>query len=102
MSARTKVFAAGVALSAVAGAPSTALAAEDYVGKTPPQEEDRVLGTTFSREPQVESVRTSRAPEAGGLPITGGDVAGMTLIGFGAVALGSVLLRRGRTRAVTA
>jgi hypothetical protein len=95
MSARSRILAVGLAGGAVIGIPSAALAAEDYVGVTPPE----VEGNSFSRPPQVQGVTVTREP---GLPITGGDIAGMTLLGFGALAAGTVLLRRGRTRAVTA
>jgi hypothetical protein len=47
----------------------------------------RVLGRTVSR-----SAGTGSAP----MPITGGDVAGLTAIGLGAVGVGTVLVRRGR------
>lgn len=40
---------------------------------------------------------TQQAP-AGELPFTGGDVAGMTLIGAAAVGIGAVMVRRSRTR----
>lgn len=96
MSARSMFLAAGLAIGAVVGVPSAAMAAEDYVGKTPPE----VEGNSFSRPPQVQGVTATRDP--GGLPITGGDVAGMTVAGLGAIGVGAVLVRRGRTRAVTA
>lgn len=89
------MFAAGLALAAMVGLPSAASAAPDYVGETPPE----VEGNSFTRPPEVRGVTVTREP---GLPITGGDVAGMTLVGLGAIGVGTVLVRRGRTRAVTA
>lgn len=96
MSTRSNILAAGLALAAVVGMPSAALAAPDYVGGTPPE----VKGNSFTRPPEVQGVTATREPA--GLPITGGDVAGMTLVGLGAIGVGTVLVRRGRTRAVTA
>jgi LPXTG-motif cell wall-anchored protein len=37
----------------------------------------------------------AQAP-SGGLPLTGGDVVGMTVIGAGAIAVGTVLVRRSK------
>lgn len=48
----------------------------------------RVLGTTLSRTAGSQP-----------MPITGGDVAGLTAIGLGAVGIGTVLVRRGRRTA---
>lgn len=71
-----------------------------YVRRTPPrvpadpadpgrptvaaEDETRVLGRVITRGQPM--------------PITGGDVAGLAAMGAGSVALGSVLLRRGRRR----
>jgi hypothetical protein len=55
--------------------------------------------------PQAEATPelplTDSAPaqaEGGSLPFTGGDVAGMVLIGAAAVGIGAVMVRRSRTR----
>lgn len=96
MSARSRTLAVGLALGVAVGMPTVAFA-DDYPGEPPP--EDDVLGTTLSRAPQVQGVTASRDP---GLPVTGGDIAGLTMLGFGAVALGTVLMRRGRTRSTAA
>ena len=96
MSSRSRILAVGLAVGAMVGVPSAALAVDDYVGKTPPE----VEGNSFTRPPQVQGVTATRDP--GTLPITGGDIVGMTLVGFGAVGTGIVLMRRGRTRSVTA
>src|SRR5687768_4671875 len=97
MSARSKIFAAGLAAGAMVGMPSAAPAGDDYVGKTTPG----VEGNSFTGPPQVQGRTATRDPGST-LPSTGGDLVGMTLIGFGAVGTGVVLMRRGRTRSVTA
>ena len=48
----------------------------------------RVLGSTLSRSAGSQP-----------MPITGGDVAGLTAIGLGAVGIGTGLVRRGRRTA---
>jgi len=54
----------------------------DTTGPTPADPETKVLGRVVTRS----------AP----IPITGGDVAGLALVGMGAVGTGTLLLRRGR------
>jgi hypothetical protein len=90
-----KLLGAAVVAGAVIGVPAAALAQTDYVGGQSPQ----VRGVEVSRAPAGQG-----APDAGGagLPVTGGDVVGLTLLGAGAVALGTVLVRRGRTASATA
>lgn len=44
---------------------------------------------------EVPAAAAQEAP-SGGLPLTGGDVVGMTIIGAGAVAIGTVLVRRSK------
>lgn len=74
-------------------ATSTALAGPDYVGRTPPTvpNDPRVLGRVETR-----AGGTGATGATDPIPITGGDVAGLTAIGVAAVATGAVLLRRGR------
>lgn len=63
------------------------------VGDPGDPECEEVLGETVTRTPQVAaSVESNSA----GLPVTGGDVTGLALLGGGAIALGSgfVLYRR--------
>ncbi|HZQ27952.1 MAG TPA: LPXTG cell wall anchor domain-containing protein [Acidimicrobiales bacterium] len=74
--------AAAIALSApvVAGA-------DDYTGTTTPT----VLGEQIQR-PTAAPFSTSRAS----LPVTGGDIAGLTAVGVGAIGLGTILVRRRR------
>lgn len=97
MNARRFVSAAA-ALAAAFGLPTAAAATSDYVGIAPTQVEGidlvkpavQVLGTQESRESQGPAT----------LPVTGGDLAGMALFGAGAVGIGTVLVRRGRTARV--
>ena len=69
---------------------------DDYVGvkpttvtrdSTPPSDPGdpgtKVLGRVVTRAP---------------IPITGGDIAGLTAVGMGAIGTGTLLLRRGRAR----
>jgi hypothetical protein len=71
----------------------------------------RALPTSEERElPFTDEVTTTTAPELaltdeapaaaaeGTLPFTGGDVAGMVVIGAAAVGIGAVMVRRSRTR----
>lgn len=76
--------------SAGTGLATPADAGDDYPGRTPPslpngRVEPKVLGRTEARSVSSDPI-----------PITGGDVAGLAAMGAGAVALGAVLLRRGR------
>ncbi|HEY5015011.1 MAG TPA: hypothetical protein VIK61_20160 [Acidimicrobiia bacterium] len=45
---------------------------------------------------------SSQTSNTGSLPFTGGDVVGLSLIGIGAVAGGTALVRSGRRKAVGA
>lgn len=83
------------ALFLTIGAPIAAEAVEEYVGTPPPQ----VDATELQRGVQVLGTTTTRDP--GGLPVTGGDLAALALFGVGAVGIGTVLVRRGRTASVT-
>jgi hypothetical protein len=55
-----------------------------------PADEEREL--PFTDEPDAAT------PTSGSLPFTGGDVAGMVVIGAAAVGIGAVMVRRSRTR----
>lgn len=83
--------------------------ADDYAGAPPP----KVLGTEQGRVESASAGRTSSAgrtgladrsaaraagSQSGGLPVTGTDVLPLTIIGLGAVGVGTVLVRKGRTR----
>lgn len=86
------IAAAGVAMVVflpVAAGAQTA----NYPGSAPPQ----VLGDDVSRNvPQVLGQTVSNGGDA--LPVTGGDVAGLAALGLGAIATGTVLVRRSRVR----
>jgi hypothetical protein len=56
--------------------------------------EPEVLGTTATKRPGTEVLGTQVT--RGSLPFTGGDIAGIAAIGAGAVAIGAVMVRRGR------
>lgn len=74
----------------------------NYPGPVPPQ----VLAVNEVRPPQVANQDLPRAAAAtaasdtagDSLPVTGGDIAGLVALGLGAVATGSVLVRRSRVR----
>ncbi|HVF74728.1 MAG TPA: hypothetical protein VM938_06740 [Acidimicrobiales bacterium] len=92
---RSTIVAGALAVGFSLGMPVAAVA-QDYVNTTDPP---RVRGTTETRtgsDTKVAGVTTSR--DAGSLAVTGGDIVGMVAIGAGAIGLGTVLVRRGRTR----
>jgi LPXTG-motif cell wall-anchored protein len=84
------------------GLPATAAVAQDYPGGTTPssvlsQSQDRpdeVLGTTASRP--------AAAPAQQTLPVTGGDLAGLAVVGVSLVGLGTVVVRKSRRTAAAA
>jgi LPXTG-motif cell wall-anchored protein len=51
-----------------------------------------------SNPPAPPAVAATESPSGTALPLTGGDVAGLTVIGVGLLAGGTVLVRRGRVR----
>ena len=98
----TAAFGASVVIAAVGGAAGTAHAEKatvvnpDYVGAA-----TVVQGETVS-QPAVlgETVTAPQEQARGGeLPVTGGDVAGLTAAGLAMVGAGAVLVRRSRRRA---
>lgn len=84
---RIKTFLTGIAVAAALAVP-TAASAQDYVNNETPE----VKGITDTRT-DVAPATESRGDS---LPITGGDVAGLTAIGIAAVGAGAVLVRRSR------
>ena len=86
-----KLLVAGAALVCVTAGP--AVAQTSYVGGN-----TEVKGNNETRA----QTDVAGADESRGLPITGGDVAGLTAIGLAAVGTGSVLVRRSRRRPATA
>jgi hypothetical protein len=88
-----KRAAAAAALGAIAtlGVGLPAALADDYTGPPPSVPSDpQVLPATIE----------DPAPKGESLPFTGADVAQMTLIGAGAVVVGTVAVRRGRRRLI--
>lgn len=94
--ARRWVAAAVLSVALLSGAPGALAAPDDYVGRTPP------TVPTDPVEPKVlGQVETRAATQTGTgatdpIPITGGDVVGLTVLGVAAIAAGTALLRRGR------
>jgi hypothetical protein len=94
---RTRILRMAAVGGIVAGGamlPVRAFAAcNDYAGGNCGTEATGVVPTT--------NVGASSSSE-GSLPFTGGDVVGLSLIGIGAVAGGTALVRSGRRKAVNA
>ena len=85
------------------GVPSTAAFAQAYPGGTTEERvlseqqdrSDEVLGTTETRGQVLAAEQT--------LPVTGGDIAGLAILGVSLVGVGTVVVRRTRrTAPVTA
>jgi hypothetical protein len=95
---RTRILRMAAVGGIVAGAamlPGHAFAAcNDYAGGNCGTEGTAVVPTT--------QVGASGVSDTGSLPFTGGDVVGLSLIGIGAVAGGTALVRSGRRKAVGA
>jgi len=91
-------IAAGAALPA-----SAAFAVDDYpIPPSPPvspantNRGPEVAGTTATRSGGSGTEVLGTQVTRGSLPFTGGDIAGIAAIGAGAVAVGAVMVRRGR------
>lgn len=81
----------GAALAAGALLPQAASAQTDPYERPTTE----VKAAEFETRPtEVQGVQVQQ----GGLAVTGGDIAQLTLIGFGLVGAGVVLVRRNRTR----
>lgn len=91
-----KMFLAGAIAAAGLGVSAPAFAQTDYV--SPPG--DEVLGTDLSRTTPAATAPTDAA--GGSLPVTGGDIVGLTVIGAAAMGTGIVLVRRSRRTADSA
>lgn len=92
-----KLVAAGGALLALSlPMAAGAQTAPPYPGGSPPQ----VMSENLSREvpTRVLGESVTRPSGDGALPVTGGDVVGLTALGAGAVVTGAFLVRRGRSR----
>lgn len=103
-----KLATAGVALVAwlaipvAAGAQTSAPCVRDpytnvcgiEVGRQQLQQDPKVLGSEVSSGSESDSESDSSSSDT--LPVTGGDLLGLTAIGLGAVGVGSVFVRRSR------
>jgi hypothetical protein len=90
-----KLLMAGAIAAVVVGLPAAAMA-DDYTGNNG----SSVLGTQLTRSaPAAAPASTTRGA---GLPVTGGDIAGMTAIGLAAVGTGTAMVRRSRRRSSAA
>ena len=94
---RTRILrfaAAGGIVAGVAMLPVRAFAdCNDYAGGN--------CGSASSAPTQTSAVSAATSND-GSLPFTGGDVVGLSLIGIGALAGGTALVRSGRRKAVGA
>jgi hypothetical protein len=88
-----------IAAGAAVALPAAAAHADTIPGGSSAPPPAQVLATSGFVQPSVESVAAPpAAPTTGSLPFTGGDVAGLTVIGLALVGGGTVLVRRGRVR----
>ena len=86
-----------VAAGGVAVALSLPTAAMAQTAPYPGGQAPQVMGEQLSRVPtQVLGESVSRG--GSGLAVTGADIAGMVVLGFGAIGAGTVLVRRSRVR----
>jgi hypothetical protein len=96
---RITTRAAAVGVLSIAFLVPAGAASAQYIGggdtEVPP-DNGEVIGEDATREPAAVE-----AAPSGTLPITGGDVVGLTVAGGSAIAVGAVLVHRSR-RAVTA
>jgi len=99
MNIRKMVMAGAIAV-AVVGLPATAMA-DDYVGGN---QGGQVLGTQLSRSaaPAPVAAAPASTTRGAGLPVTGGDIAGLTAVGLASIGAGTVLVRRSRKGGKTA
>ena len=58
--------------------------------------EDVVAKPAQAEIPEEAAVPAAQEAPSGSLPLTGGDVVGMSIIGAGAIAVGTVLVRRSK------
>lgn len=106
--ARTAWMVAAAGVVGLALSLPVAASAQPYPGEQPPvvdsetlarevPTQTQVLGETLARKvpTQVLGETVSRGDT---LPLTGGDVLGLTAFGIGAIATGAVLVRRSRAR----
>lgn len=87
------VAAGGVAVAL--SLPTSAMA-QLYPGGQPPEVQGEQLARPTEVPTQVLGESVSRG--GAGLAVTGADIAGMVVLGFGAIGAGTVLVRRSRVR----
>lgn len=95
----------GVASAAPAGCPFSDCADQEGevegAGEVEAGSEVNTTATADDTE-AVEAVTATNPVSSGGvLPFTGGDVIGLTVIGAAALGVGTVLVRRTRSRSIT-
>lgn len=78
--------------------PSTVCVAANGAVSTNPADCTEVLPTVLENTTVPSRVRAQDSGSS--LPVTGGDITQLAIIGAGAVALGSLLVRKSRARAV--
>lgn len=81
----------GGVIAAILLVAPAAHAAPDYVGGTPPV----VLGEELVR-PAADPLVLGQEVDSDRIPITGGDIAGLTALGLGLTGTGLLLVRRAR------
>lgn len=91
-------LAATVAVIALGVAPAGVLAQtpDNYVGTVEQPTNLTNQPANQLGESLVRTVRPASVPHDPGLPVTGGDIAGLTVIGLAAVGSGVLLVRRSR------
>jgi LPXTG-motif cell wall-anchored protein len=98
MKTRTTIAAAAFVLGMSIGVP--AVVAQTYPLETPSTTDTGGTSDTGDNAQQQDGGAVAgaqeRAQARGTLPVTGGDVAGLALMGVGAVAAGAVIMRRTR------
>jgi hypothetical protein len=91
-----KMLAAGALVALGVFAPVLSASADDYVNHSTPSS---VEGTVVTRgsvrnDPKPTVLAATRTRGLAGLPVTGGDIAELTVIGLASLATGTVLVRR--------
>ncbi len=108
MKARKMLVMAGISAALWVGLPGTAWASHCPAGATYPascvhggqvgrEDVSRDVVAPFSEVQGRQVVRTdSGSGRSSGLPVTGGDVVGLVVMGLGAIGIGTLLVQRSR------
>ena len=94
MTRKVRVTVAAAAVAAAFAAPTAASAQSLYTGTPVPRA--GAVDSSAPAGPARFAVSGVRTQSSSGLALTGSDVAGLGLVGLGAIATGTVLVRRGR------